>query len=105
MFDGVPDPRLPPTARVLALELNDQAAAFNFGYLASQRVVNDTVGGQPVVAHWSPGALSVLDTPRIADARDVGMAAVHGREVDGRLLSSSSPTEPSGIRRRAASGT
>ena len=85
-FDGVPDPRLPPTARVLALELNDQAAAFDFGYLASQRVVNDNVGGQSIVALWSPGALSVLDTPRIADARDVGMAVVHGREVDGRLL-------------------
>ncbi len=86
LFDGVLDPRLPPTARVLALERNGEAAAFDFSHLANQRVVNDEVGGEPVVALWSPGALSVLDTPRIADARDVGMAAVHGREVDGRLL-------------------
>ena len=85
-FDGTPDPRLLPTARVLALELNGHAAAFDFGHLAVQRVLNDEVGGQPIVILWSPGALSVLDTPRIADARDVGMAAAHGREVDGRLL-------------------
>ena len=85
-FGGVPDPRLPPSARVLALELNGQAAAFDFGHLAVQRVLNDEVGGQPVVALWSPGALSVLDTPQISDARDVGMAAAHGRQVNGRLL-------------------
>ena len=85
-FNGAADPRLPPTARVLALELNGQAAAFDFGHLAVQRVLNDELGGQPVVALWSPGALSVLDTLQIADARDVGMAAAHGREVDGRLL-------------------
>ena len=85
-FSGVPDPRLPPTARVLALELNGQASAFDFGHLAVQRVLNDEVGGRPVVIFWAPGVLSVLDTPRIADARDVGMAAAHGREVDGRLL-------------------
>lgn len=86
-FDGVLDPRLAPAARVLALELNGEAAAFDFHHLADRRVLNDDVGGQPVTALWSPGALSVLDTPQISDARDVGMAAVHGREVDGRLLS------------------
>ena len=85
-FEGAADPRLPATARVLALELNGEPSAFDFGHLAVQRVLNDEVGGQPVVALWSPGALSVLDTAQIADARDVGMAAAHGREVDGRLL-------------------
>ena len=86
-FDGVADPRLPPTARVLALELDGEATAFDFGHLADQRVVNADLSGQPVVALWSPGLLSVLDTPQISDARDVGMAAAHGRRVDGRLLS------------------
>lgn len=85
-FNGVLDPRLPPTARVLTLELNSDAIALPFSHLAGLRVVNDEVGGQPMVALWSPGALSVLDAPRIAEARDVGMAAAHGREVDGRLL-------------------
>ncbi len=83
---GVVDPRLDSTERVLALDLNTDAVAFDFSHLASQRVVNHAVGGQPVVAFWSPGALSVLDTPQIDEARDVGMAAAHGREVDGRRL-------------------
>ena len=83
---GEVDPRLDSTARVLALDLNSEAVALDFSHLASQRVVNHAAGGQPVVAFWSPGALSVLDTPQIADSRDVGMAAAHGREVDGRLL-------------------
>ena len=86
-FDGVFDPRLAATARVLALEVNGEAAAFDFNHLADRRVLNDEVGGQPVVALWSPGALSVLDTPRITDARDIGMAAAYSRQVDGRLLS------------------
>lgn len=85
-FSGVVDPRLPPTARVLALEVNGHTLAFDFGHLAVQRVLNDQVGGRPVVIFWSQGALSVLDTPRIADSRDVGMAAAHGSEVDGRML-------------------
>lgn len=85
-FDGVPDPRLAPAERVLALQLNGEAAAFAFRHLADQRTVNDDVGGEPIVAFWSPGVLSVLDTPQIADARDVGMAAAHGRKIDGRLL-------------------
>ena len=85
-FERVADPRLPATARVLALELNGDAAAFDFGHLAGQRVANSYVGDEPVAAFWTPGALSVLDMPQIADSRDVGMAAAHGREVDGRLL-------------------
>ena len=85
-FEGVADPRLPATARVLALELNGDAAAFEFGHLAGQRVANADVGDEPMVAFWSPGALSILDMPQIADSRDVGMAAAHSRELDGRLL-------------------
>ncbi|MCY3959601.1 MAG: DUF3179 domain-containing protein [Chloroflexi bacterium] len=84
--NGTPDRRLPPTARVLALEVGGEAAAFAFDHLASERAINVEVGGQPVVALWSPGVLSVLDAPRIADSRDVGMAAAHGREVRDRVL-------------------
>ena len=64
-FDGVLDPRLPPTARVLALERNGEAVAFDFGYLARQaRGQRRTWAASPVVALWSPGALSMLDTPK-----------------------------------------
>ena len=49
-------------------------------------VINDTVGGLDVVAIWQPGATSTLDQASIDDSRDVGMAALFSRELDGQVL-------------------
>jgi hypothetical protein len=54
--------------------------------LSDQIVINDRVGGLDVVAIWQPGATSALDGPSIDDSRDVGMAALFGRELDGQTL-------------------
>jgi hypothetical protein len=54
--------------------------------LADMGVINDTVGGQDVVALWQPGAASALDQSRIDDSRDVGMAALYSRDLDGQTL-------------------
>ena len=84
-FPADPDPRLPATERVVALELDD-GVAYPFSFLREARVVNDTRGGREIVVVWTPGAASALDTRVIADARDVGAGAVFSRELDGRLL-------------------
>ncbi len=85
-FDGLPDPRLPPTERVLALDLDGHAAAYAFSLLARRRVLNDQIGARPAAAFWVPGTLSALDAPRIPDARDVGAAAAYDRRVNDRAL-------------------
>jgi hypothetical protein len=49
-------------------------------------VVNDTVGGEPVVVLWKPGTASALDDDAVAAGRDVGSAAVFSRTLDGASL-------------------
>lgn len=85
-YDSSPDTRLPAMERVLAAVINEQPIVYPFGVLAQQHVVNDTVKDMPVVAFWQPGATSVLDHYSLSYSRDVGMAVLFYREVDGQLL-------------------
>jgi hypothetical protein len=77
---------LPAVARVLTVDLEQEAVAYLYTVLEEQRVVNDTVAGTEVVVFWQPGAASALDTAAIADGRDVGAASAYARELDGRQL-------------------
>jgi hypothetical protein len=86
LFQGELDERLPATGRVLAGEIGGKAVAYPFAILAEERVINDTVGGSDVVALWQPGAASALDQSSIDDSRDVGMAALYHRNLDGQVL-------------------
>ncbi len=86
LFAGQPDDRLFATERVLAGVIGGQAVAYPFPALAEQKVINDTVGGEDVVAFWQPGATSALDGSSIDDSRDVGMAALYSRELNGQVL-------------------
>jgi hypothetical protein len=55
--------------------------------LETERVVNDTVGGEDVVAFWQPGKASAMGARVIDEARDVGMAALYRRPLeDGTVL-------------------
>jgi len=78
--------RLKPMARVLTVDLNGDAVAFPYDVLEGVRVVNDSVGGQPVVVIWQPGTASALDKGAVADGRDVGSAVAYSRRVDGAVL-------------------
>lgn len=86
LFQGQPDTRLFPTERVLAALIAGEAVAYPFPLLAHRGVINDTIGGFDVVAFWQPGATSALDRGSIDDSRDVGMAALYNRELDGEVL-------------------
>jgi hypothetical protein len=86
LYDGQLDDRLPAAERVLAGLIGGEPIAYPFSVLSEQRVINDTVGGQAVVAFWQPGAASALDQSTIDDSRDVGMAALYKRELDGQVL-------------------
>ncbi len=78
--------QLPAMARVLTVELNDEAVAYPFTELEKVHVVNDAVGGTPIVVFWQAGTASALDSAVIAKGRDVGTADTYSRELDGQTL-------------------
>jgi hypothetical protein len=88
LYQGPETPgALRPMARVLAVELNGESVAYPYEVLQRTRVINDSVGGLPVVVFWGPGTASALDTSRVHTGRDVGAATVFSRELDGQTLS------------------
>ena len=86
LFRGELDERLFATERVLGALIAGEAVAYPFPVLAEAIVINDTVGGRAVVAFWQPGATSALDQSNIDASRDVGMAALYRRDLDGQIL-------------------
>lgn len=86
LFRESPDDRLLPMERVAAVSLNGEDVAYPFSVLEEVRVVNDTVGGEPVVVFFSPGTRSALDRSAIADSREIGSTGVFSPSLDGRTL-------------------
>ncbi|HEX9676699.1 MAG TPA: DUF3179 domain-containing protein [Anaerolineales bacterium] len=78
--------RLPPMARVLAVELGGDVIAFPYETLQTLRVVNAQIGGEEIVVLWEAGTASALDSVTLAGGRDVGAAAAYSRVVEGRAL-------------------
>lgn len=78
--------QLLPMARVTTVELNGEAVAYPNDVLKEVRVVNDTVGGVPVVVLWQPGLASALGNSEISSGDDVGANGVFERTVDGQTL-------------------
>jgi hypothetical protein len=86
LFTGELDDRLFAVERVLGVFSGSEAVAYPFPVLETEGVINDTVNEQPVVAFWQPGAVSALDQRDIDASRDVGMAALYSRELNGETL-------------------
>jgi hypothetical protein len=87
LFRGPQTPgELPAMARVLTVDMNEEAVAYPYEVLQDQAVVNDTIAGQDIVVFWQPGTASALDTTRIADGDDVGAGATFSRNLDGQTL-------------------
>lgn len=84
MIDKPLDRRIPPKERVLASIVNGEGIAYPFSVLAAHRVINDTAGGQPVVAFWESAQLD--DENTIQRGEDVGMAVLFYRTVNDQVL-------------------
>ena len=88
LYQGPATPnQLPPVARVLTIDLNGDAVAYPYETLEKLGVINDTVGGEPVVIVWQAGTASPLDSATTASGRDVGTAAAFSRKLNGQTLS------------------
>jgi hypothetical protein len=91
LFDGDPDPRLPPKARVVGVLVGDEAVAFPYSALRSRATggwaaVVEPVGGRAVLVVWKAGTVSAVDQPLIAESSDVGSTGVFDPVVDERDL-------------------
>lgn len=86
LFDAEADPRLPPKTRVLALHEEGDAVAVVLDQLATDRVLEIDLGGRAVVLLARPGLISALDTPVLADGRQVAATGAYQPVVDGRRL-------------------
>jgi len=87
LYDGPETPgELPATARVLAVEINNDTVAYPFDLLQEMHVVNDNVGEQEIAVFWTSGTASALDTNSISEGRDVGSAVAYSRRLGDRLL-------------------
>lgn len=85
-FFGAFDDRLAPMTRVVAVRGDKESVVITYDVLAQQRVVPFTFEGQELVALYSPGTVSALDSEIIAEGRDVGATGVFIATVDDRKL-------------------
>jgi hypothetical protein len=97
------DGRLSPKVRVLGIVIGDDAAAYPFPFLAEHPVVNDKVGGEPIVVFWVHGAASGLGGPTVAGGEIVGAANAFSRDVGATILTFE-PTDD-GVMRDAETGS
>lgn len=87
LYDGPDTPDdLPPMARVITVDTEEEAVAYPYEVLSEHRAVNDTVAGEPVAVFWKEGTASALDESSIDAGRDVGSAAVFSRKLGGETL-------------------
>ena len=86
LLRGTPDPRLPAMERVLHVTAGGAQRIYPFGAFAAEPVINDELGGEPVVVMSREGTLSVLDRSRIADSRLIPSAAAYSRRLGERIL-------------------
>ena len=86
LYNGEYDPRLEPTARVLALNLDDTAVAYDWDYLTTSRVVNDRVGSSDVTIFFDPDTRSSFPTVA-GDRLAVGSATAFSPILNGATLS------------------
>ena len=84
--DGAPngalavDPRLPPRATVAGLEIGRETVAYPFPALRAARVVNDRVGGVPIVVVHQPSSDTTTAFEARAGGRTLTFDAANGNE-------------------------
>lgn len=86
LYRGPRDERLPPMEKVIAFSLGGVDKAYPHSLTRKQRVINDEVGGTPVVVFHDDGALSALDQSEISQSKEIGSTGVFEARLDGVRL-------------------
>jgi hypothetical protein len=86
-FSGELDDRFEALSRVVGVRVGDLTKAYPFETIESERVVNDELGGVPLVVMWGAAdTADPLDTPIIAQGKAIGTGIAFDRRVDGHTL-------------------
>ena len=86
LFNDPVDPRLPAMERVLGVTRNGKIRVYPLGALAGSPIINDEVGGEPIVVFSQEGLLSALDAEVIRNSRRIPAAAAYSRKLHERVL-------------------
>jgi Protein of unknown function (DUF3179) len=86
LYRGNLDRRLKAMERVVTVSLGGEDVAYPYADLSRVLVVQDAVGGHPVVVLWAPGVSSALGAASITQAADVGTSGVFVPAVGTRRL-------------------
>lgn len=85
-FRGYYDERIPPKTRVSGVVLGGRARAWQYPFIARQRVLDDAVAGTPVVVFYDQAVSGIGTSSDLRTAQQVGTTAVYQRTVNGRTL-------------------
>ena len=93
-FDGEIDARFRALERVVGVRVGEATKAYPFSVISVERVVNDTVAGQPVTVWWGASDTSdPLDAARTAEGASIGTGVAYIPVVDGQVLTFSAVTD------------
>jgi len=84
--DAPADDRFHALDQVVGVTIDDQTKAYPFRTLVSTPVVNDEVGGEPIVVFWGGDTADALDASLISKAAAVGPGVAYLRRVGGQVL-------------------
>ena len=74
------------SGQFLGIESGDAAVGIPLDDLRKSTVVSGEIDGRPLVALWTPGTASALESASIADGVDVGATGVFVPEIGGVAL-------------------
>lgn len=88
--------RLPAMERVVGVMRGEKTKAYAFSSLKKQPVINDKLGGTPLVVVFVPDTLSILDNAKIANSTPSGSAVAFHAVLGEKTLTFS--THPKGMK-------
>jgi len=81
-----PSDRMKPMQKVIGVRINEQTKTYPYTVTKERNVINDEVGGKPIVIFHTEGAVSALDKGTISNSREDGSTGVFFSTVDGENL-------------------
>lgn len=86
LFHDPLDARLSAMERVIGVARGGRVRVYPFAALAVKPVINDELGGEPIVVFALPEVLSALDAELIRDSRRIPAAAAYSRKAGAQVL-------------------